>query len=178
MSGKGRRQGWGGAQLVSGDPSFLIRASAPPCFSRLEFQISFSLWPLITPRVGGGWASGGGGGGLEGHGGEWLPRRHPLPCRAQVSAVRSDAPRTNNKGVLEPTLGGHSPYPGVASASPLPALGAALVVPNENSFAAPPLLSYACLSHKAQTVKNPPVFPRRWGTGGCLCVRALTLTSR
>lgn len=54
MRGKGRRQERGGAQLVSGDPSLSQHQRC--CFSRLEFQISFPLWPLITPRGGGGWA--------------------------------------------------------------------------------------------------------------------------
>lgn len=75
----------GCTQLVSGDPP--LSQHQPRCFSRLEFQISFSLWPLITPRGGGGWAREGGGGSLERQGesggGTVDSKATPSPCCCQ-----------------------------------------------------------------------------------------------
>lgn len=69
---EGAAPGMGGAQLVSGEPSL----SAPRCFSRFEFHVSFSLWLLLTPRGGGGWARED-----RVRRGERIPRRNPSPSR-------------------------------------------------------------------------------------------------
>lgn len=81
--------GWG-PQLVSGDP--FLSGSSASCFSRLKFQISFSLWPLVAPRGGGreGWGAVRGVGRVD-------SKETPPPPPRRASVVRSDALRTNDK---------------------------------------------------------------------------------